>query len=42
MDQPAVPPGRNRSNASPLLFFIILGIIVFGLVIFLILRPHPS
>jgi hypothetical protein len=39
MEQPVIPPDKPRSQTSPLLFFIILGIIIAGLLGFLILRP---
>jgi hypothetical protein len=32
MEQPVLPPDKPRSQTSPLLFFIIIGIIVAGIV----------
>jgi hypothetical protein len=42
MEQPVTPPDKPRRETSPLLFFIIIGIIVAGIVAFLIIRPNPS
>jgi hypothetical protein len=39
MEQPVTPPDKRRGQTSPLLFFIIIGIIVAGLLAFIILRP---
>lgn len=39
MDESAPTPGKNRSGASPLLFYIILAIIIASILAFLILRP---
>jgi hypothetical protein len=41
MEEPAHPPGKNRNSTSPLLFFIIIGIIIAALLAFLVLRPNP-
>ena len=42
MEQPAPPPGKNRNDASPLLFFLIVGVIIAAILAFLIIRPHPA
>jgi hypothetical protein len=39
MEQPVTPPDKPRSETSPLLFFIIIGIIVAGILAFIVLRP---
>ncbi len=41
MDPSSTPPDRKKSNFSPLLFFVILGLILAGILAFLILRPNP-
>jgi hypothetical protein len=42
MEYPVPPPDKPKSQTSPLLFFIIIGVIVACIVAFLILRPNPN
>ena len=39
---PPVPSDKNKSGPSPLLFYIILGIIIVAILAFLLLRPRPN
>jgi hypothetical protein len=38
----APPPSENKRKTSPALALIMLGIIIVGILLFLILRPNPS
>jgi hypothetical protein len=42
MESPTPPPEKRPAFSSPLMFFIILGIIVASITLFLIFRPNPS
>jgi hypothetical protein len=42
MESPTPPPEKRPAFSSPLMFFIILGIIVASIALFLIFRPNPS
>jgi hypothetical protein len=42
MESPTPPPEKRPAFSSPLMFFIILGIIVASIVLFLTFRPNPS
>jgi hypothetical protein len=42
MESPTPPPEKRPAFSSPLMFFVILGIIVASIALFLIFRPNPS
>jgi hypothetical protein len=42
MESPTPPPEKRPAFSSPLMFFIVLGIIVASIALFLIFRPNPS
>jgi hypothetical protein len=42
METPTPPPEKRPAFSSPLMFFIIAGIIIASITLFLIFRPNPS
>jgi hypothetical protein len=42
MESPTPPPEKRPAFSSPLMFFIIAGIIIASITLFMIFRPNPS